>query len=363
MSERGRNIAVGLTVIVGLCMLGTMIVIFTGLPEMLRPHYKVHVRFDSTHDAKEGDPVRLAGMRIGSILDVDFTSGDPRQGVTFTLAIDRAVRVPGNVTAYIHSRGFVGSGWIELRPEGPARTDLETGEEVPFLPTDRIATVQGSALVPGGIIPDEAIDAIKEMQKGFKDLGILAANLNRLITPLVGPEPAATQTSPTTARTTAPTEGITPLLETIARFGRTLDDLHAVIGDEENQANLKLALARFSEAADQASETMTAMESFAEEARATVKQVSETTSSSGRNIERLTAKLMENAESVSRLTASLNRAVAKLESGDGSAGRLLNDSKLYNNLAEAADQMDKLLSEMRQLIRHWRSSGVKIRVK
>ena len=72
-------------------------------------------------------------------------------------------------------------------------------------------------------------------------------------------------------------------------------------------------------------------------------------------------KLIESADELSVLLATLNKAAAKIESGKGTAGKLLNDPKLYNTLLEVGDQMTRLLKEFRQLVEKWKTSGLGIR--
>jgi phospholipid/cholesterol/gamma-HCH transport system substrate-binding protein len=361
MSERRRDIAVGLTVLVALAMLAGMIVIFTGVPSVLQSGYVLKIRFPETHDAKSGDPVRLSGVRVGSITQVEFTDGDPRKGVTFTAVIHRDQRIPGNVAAYVHSRGFVGSAYIELRPDGPERTDPETGKPMAFLPTDRATHLQGTTDVQGGVVPQEVLDAVSEMQTGFREMGQLASNLNRF---LEGPEtPSGSQPATTSAPIAGQQGAAKMFLATVEKLGRSLDELHAVLGDKESQEHFKQALANLADASAKATEAMEEMRSFAEEARVAVRGAAETSTSARRGIEEVSERLIENAEQVSRLLASVNRTMTRIEAGDGTLGKLLQDAKLYSHLADAAEQLNRLMVELRQLARTWQNSGVGIQWK
>ena len=352
MNDRSRNVIVGLTVLTALCMLGGMIVLFAGVPEMLQRGYRIRILFDAAHDAKTGDPVKLAGLRGGSITDIDFTDGDPRRGVTFTVLIDHDVRVPANVIPRIQSQGFVGSGCINLvyRNDPMKDPDVQTG----FLPTDHIVTIRGDTSATGGIIPEEIISALGDMRRGFMQLGQLAENLNRFIAP-------APTSGPASAR--EPAASIGEVLRTIAKVGRTLDELNEIIGDKENQANLKASLQRFTQAGADASEAMASMKSFAEEARESLRQTTKSATDMGSSVESLTRRLIDNAEKVSALMATMNKTVTKVESGKGTVGRLMNDPRLYNDLTEAAQQLSKLVGEMRQLVKTWRSQGVGVKLK
>ena len=71
-------------------------------------------------------------------------------------------------------------------------------------------------------------------------------------------------------------------------------------------------------------------------------------------------KLIEDAEKLSELMASAHRTALKIEGGEGSAGMLVNDPRLYNNLMDAASQLEKLLGEFRELVEGWKAGGLQL---
>jgi len=344
MKESVRNIAVGVTCIVALALLGGMIVIFTGVPGALRWGYRVRVRFDATHDITEGDSVYLAGIRVGRVTDVGFTVPEnPAMGVTITANIDQAINIPSNAKAIVFTKGFVGKGYLSLIPEGPIQVDERTGRPIPFLPKDDSVVLVGEHR-GSGLLP-------KELDKAMTELAKLAANLNKLITP-----------APATAPGSGPS-GLGGLQETLAKLNRTLDAIHTVIGDPENRANISESMANIRRAADRAAEAMEALRDFADRARQAVENVSTSASSAAERVNRLAAKLMEDTDEISRLLVAIRQIVAKVDSQQGTAGRLLNDPELYENLTEATRQMGELMGEFRRLLEAWKETGVEIRLK
>ncbi|HOF17777.1 MAG TPA: hypothetical protein PK082_02615, partial [Phycisphaerae bacterium] len=233
------------------------------------------------------------------------------------------------------------------------------------IPTD------GSGMLPtvhigGGAVPQEVLDALRDLSQGFREIAKLAQNLNAMLAP---PEPAS---APATggAPGTEPAAQAAGLGGTLAKIDRTLDAIHAVLGDAENQANLKASLANLSKAAASAHEAMGALKTFADDARqvttraaSAADDISETALAARQRIDELAKKLIDNTEKISLLLTTFHQAAAKLESGDGSAGKLLNDPKLYNNLVEASQQMTGLMKDFRALVDEWKKSGVQIKVK
>jgi phospholipid/cholesterol/gamma-HCH transport system substrate-binding protein len=310
MKEQARNLAVGITVIVALCMLGGMILIFAGLPEILQRGYQINVHADATYDLHEGDAVHLAGMAVGRVTRIDFADPqDPARGILITLRINHGVHVPSNAKAMIYTKGFMGGAFLELKGEGPMMTDPATGKEIPFLPIEpapTIAAVQkGNELIP-------------------PELTKLAGTLGDVLAP--PPSTATPTTWPSTQ--TAATSGFYATME---RINRTLDATYMVLGDPANQANLKKSLANLSKLTD--------------------------------NANQLAQKLMDTSEKMSSLLTTLNNVARKLEAGEGTAGKFLNDPKLYNSLVNATSEVTALTVEMRVLVEDWKKSGVPIKLK
>jgi len=371
MKERARNVAVGLTVLVALAMFGGLVLLFTGLPELFQRGRVLRMNFPATADVHKADWVHLAGVRVGKITDIVFRDGDPRKGVQFIARMDDGVRIPANVRPQIYTRGFVGGAYVELVPSGMPRRDPRTGREMDFLPEDFDEALDGR-IKGTGLIPDEMLDAVRGLSK-------LAENLNELIAPA---EPASSPATGPAASAPAPTGG--GLRESLASMGRALNALEAVLGDAENQANIKQSMANLSLATAKAMDAMDELKSFAREASKTAVEARETVidarqtvagaseaigrfatfaKNADRRVQDLSAKLIDDAEKLSDVLAGIHRVVTKIESGKGSAGKLLNDPKLYQGLVEATRQLGELMKELRGLAEHWKKHGVGVKLK
>jgi phospholipid/cholesterol/gamma-HCH transport system substrate-binding protein len=213
------------------------------------------------------------------------------------------------------------------------------------------------------MIPKELRDGLstfaslgRDMKPAMESLRRLADSLNDLIAPPTAP---SQETRPST---TAP-GGPAGLRGTLAKIDRMLDGLNAFFGSQENQANLKKSLRELAKAAGSAREAMAAVKAFATAARKTVKDVSQVVDDSGRRLSDLTEKLIADAEKISDVMAGVSGLLAKIDSGSGTAGRLINDPKLYQNLFEATRQMVKLLEDFRLLLKAWNKGGVPIKLK
>ena len=366
MKDRTRNLCVGLTVLAGLVLLGTMILIFRELPGFMRVGYEVNVTFADTGGVTQGADVLLRGKRIGRVAEVAFTDGDPRKGVTVTLVIDRDVSVPGDVNFYIRG-GFLGGSAVVLESDGRApgaeRIDPRTGRPLEWLPKDHVLTLRG-AWKPGGGGGPIPQDLLADIRKSVASLTRLTETLNDFFSP---PPPAETQpagaaTAPGTP--TAPTESSPPNLRTtLARLDGALAAIQTVLGDKDNQRNLKAALAEFKNAAAATSEAMKQVRLAAAQAGQTLGEVSAATRSASGRFDRLMTRLIDDAERLGKALTCLDNVLARIDAGKGSAGKLLNDPTLYNNLVDVTAQLKVTVTGLRDLLDSWKEQGIKIQLK
>lgn len=358
MNERKRNIAVGLTVLVALCGLGFMIVLFGEVPAFLRSGYTVWVTFPHAGGIEQGADVRLNGVRIGTAARVELNE-DPAEGVLVECRINRDILIPGDVQAFASRSGLSGSGHVSLNAPTPKPGALEPKP----LPTDGSARLTGQ-IASRGLLGGDLDEKLEHIVEGFDSFRRLADNINML---LMGEAPS---TQPTTApgqvAATEPTGG---LGKTLDKLNDALDSFNALVGDDQARADLHASLANLREATEAGTQAMNELRDFAGRAASTLDTVDETASSvrdaadaTRDRMQELTGSLIEDAERLSELLATLNRAATKIEAGDGTAGRLINDPQLYENLLESAQQLSRTLTELRTTIRQWREEGVRMRI-
>ena len=107
---------------------------------------------------------------------------------------------------------------------------------------------------------------------------------------------------------------------------------------------------------------MDAMKEFADETRKSFVTAAGSANTVTKRVDQLALKLIEDAEKISTLLATINRIAIKLEKGEGTAGKLLSDPKLYNNLLKATDQTKIMLKEFSDLVKTWKESGIKVKM-
>jgi len=363
MKDKTRNLLVGLTVLVALGLLGGMILLFQELPTFLRVGYEVRVKFADTGGVDAGSDVVLRGKRIGRVARVDFTDNDPREGVTMVLIIERDRRIPGKANAYVHTGGFTGGAAVVFVSDGMAPGSKRQWD---WIPRTGDVVLQGLPTGGGGgLIPQDVLD---EVRAGMKSISRLADTLNAFLTPPEQvapsqPSPGPGQPPTTTRGSPAPSPKQPPnFFAMMARLDDALRAVSEVLGDKENQQNIRAALVNFKTAAAATAATMEQVKVTAQQAQESIRKIGETSELAGKRFDELTAKLIEDADRLGTALTRLDSSLAKIDSGDGTLGKLLNDPKLYNNLVDAAAEMKTALTRLQEALEAWKDRGIRLRL-
>jgi len=359
MKEGARNVLVGLTVLVALGLLGALVVFFAGTGPWETKGYDVELRFEATGNAQVGDPVHLRGMPVGTIRDIRFTEGDARQGVTLVARIEEDVTIPANVQAVILSKGITGAALIDLQPD-PTRPAAPG--EIAMLPKDNPPPIQG--VIRTGIqLPADmkaSLDDLKIALAAAKEGMSGIAKVTNSFNDLMGSKSSAIP---------EPGEPAT-LFTALQRVDRILAGIEQTFGKVQSEKSFDQILANLADASERSVTAIEALEAFAKEARTTAGQAgktfqaaTKTIEGAGKNVDRVTDQMVTSAQELSRLLATFNKVAMKIESGEGTAGKLLNDPKLYNNLLDSTRQMTLLLKDFRDLVEFWKKRGVGVKLK
>lgn len=88
---------------------------------------KVEAIFPNVGGIEVGTDVRLAGLKVGTVIDQKL---DPQTyQVRVTLALDPGVKVPVDSSAAVTSEGLLGGSYVALQPGGDS-TPLKEGDVI-----------------------------------------------------------------------------------------------------------------------------------------------------------------------------------------------------------------------------------------
>jgi len=318
--QKRRNIIVGIFVIVAFCALVWLISKFGDLPMTISKinSFDVRVQFPTAPGVQKDTPVRFCGFQIGRVTKVippevmkDLKTGQFYHQTRVVLTIDRKYSdIPAGVEAKLMTRGL-GSSYIELKlkhfdvnePTGPV---LAEG-----------SLLQGSTGMTSEFFPEES-------QKKLDDL--------------------------------------------ITGLNAFMSNANKILGDPNNKENLKEGLAHLSEASGHATQTLQDVNETMQKARVTMEKFGKladagtaTLKNADAQVEKLVTAMAGTSEDLSKVSSELRLILEKINSGQGSAGQLLNDGRFYENLLENTEQLQAILEELKSFVAETHKKGVKVK--
>jgi len=267
-----------------------------------RTYYAVYERVDGLTAAK---PVIVNGFKVGLVDDVYFhPDGSGRLIVEMKMTND--IAISENTIANIHSTDLLGDKSIQLvvgnSPE-PAESgdtlvsniELSLTEEV----NEQVAPLKSKAEKLFG-----SMDTVLTLVSGFlneQNQESFLQTFNSLQRSFQTLESTVTRVDNTVKYTQ---DDLVTTIENIARISSNL---------EENSENLTAILNNVNTISDSLSQV----------------------------------RFAETFKSLNRAMVSAESIMSKVDQGEGSLGKLVNDQELYNNLEDASEQLDLLLLDIK----------------
>ena len=112
MNHSRTDVVVGLFVLVGLTCLGYLAIRLGKLELFASQGYVVFADFASVAGLKLGDPVEIAGVRIGRVEGIGLADDKAR----LTLRLSDGTKLQEDVIASVRARGLIGDKFVLVSP-------------------------------------------------------------------------------------------------------------------------------------------------------------------------------------------------------------------------------------------------------
>ena len=287
--QRRRNLVVGGFVLLGLATFIWMLVKFGDLPLFasgLRS-FTILVKFPDAPGIQKDTPVLYCGYQVGRVMHIApptlYENGPDEPSyhyVGVSIAIDKIFNnIPDTININIVKRGL-GSSFIEMRvdPSRPVEGYLRDA-----------MSIDGSISTASEFFPPQVQEKLED------------------------------------------------LVDSIATLSK---NTNMIIGDADNQANIKKTLENVAAATAQATETLKSLEAFTE--------------LGAERLDSVTAGL-------DGAMTELHQLLAKINEGQGSAGKLINDGRLYENLLDSSKELEMALEQIKKWAADAREKGIRIK--
>jgi phospholipid/cholesterol/gamma-HCH transport system substrate-binding protein len=276
-------------VLVGLVV--TVAVVITVLGSLwlarggLSKGYPLYAKFPWGAGLKQGQPVWLVGVSVGYVDEVELH----QDGILVTtLRITKSYKVPVTSKAAVVPNGIFGDQAVALTPSRPDPRSFNPGDTVPIGPsTPGISELTSKA--------DSVMRSVNAVTTALEHEMVASG-------------------------------GIRDIRNTIAATNRMVNEFAAVASEQSRQLTA----------------TMTSLR------RATSAIDPVKVDSTIKNFRTASSNMAEMSAQLKETSGKLDAIMAKVDSGNGSAAKLLNDPGVYNDVRGLLQRMDSLLADIKK---------------
>lgn len=326
MDDRRIQFRVGVLVLSAIISTAILVVLFNGPVTLGLGTYTIYMSFQDAPGITADTPVRKSGILIGRVTDVHFTDDG---GVLVTAAIQEDIKLQTNERPRI-SNGLLGDGVLEFyRGPEPAQ--------------------EGKFVAPGATLIGDVVSY------PLKILGNIEGDLSRTIV-------SVSQTSDDIGRLAREITGL--LTNNEEQFARiivkaetTLDTLQSAVSSADNfisdpvmRDNLSRSLNEFPVVIEKFQTLMEGLDGTMQSANRNLNNLERFTQPLGDRGEHLVNSIDSTVANLDEMLSELGQFARALQNPDGSLGQFLNNPDLYQNLNQAAVDLDQVLRDARPVI-------------
>jgi len=285
-----REIKTGIIVLGGILLfiLGFSYLKSTPLFDNSKTFYAV---YHHVGGLQSGTQVTINGFSVGTVNDIRFNDASGNLLVTFT--VDNSFSFSKNSSAELYDTGIIGGKGIQIKPVFDGADMAKSGDTLPSSTRPGLTELVQQRLTPLQMKVEGAVTNADSLLMNFNDI--------------LDPK------TKTDLR-----ESIAGLNLLVKSFQGSANSLNQILS--ENKDDLDKSITNLGTITDNFS------------------KLSDTLANAG---------LGQTIKGLESTMGKINAMMEKIEGGEGSLGKLVNDKALYNNLADASRELDLLLQDFR----------------
>lgn len=286
MTPRSLEIRVGITVVVASVILIIGVMWFQKF-KLVEKLYPIYVKFPEVGGLKKDDPVDVNGVEGGRVESIDLQ----REHVIVEMGIRRGLVLPGDSRVFLKSIGIMGERYVTIRA-GESDRNVQPGDTLTGIFAAGMSEVLGEA---GGVL--------NELTQATHELRSILENVQ-------GGDKLKTS------------------MDNLQEFSENLR-----VFTTENQPRLATAIRDFERVASSLdsliSRRYTALDSSLE------------------SMSRAGVQFQSTVENLSETSAALKEIAERLQSGEGTLGKLLTDDELLIKVDKTVTSLDELITDIK----------------
>lgn len=292
-----KNVLIGLTVVVSICILYWGIEYLKGI-NLLKPANFYYAKFEKVNGLTVASPVTLNGFKVGQVREITYDY-DTNQ-ISVELSFEKGLKIPDGSTITF-SNELLGAAALQLNL-GASKTYMEVGSVIP-------------TQMQGGLMDKVGNDMMPALVSILPKVDSIVGSVNQILA------------NPAIAASVTRCDAITrELAASSAQLTELMASLNKAIPGMVHNANGVLANANV----------------LTGDLRTTTGNLNTITG----NLKELPLDTTLNR--INATLANVQRLTAKLNNENSSLGMLLNDKKLYQNATSTVASLDSLLQDVKK---------------
>lgn len=292
-----KNVLIGLTVVVSICILYWGIEYLKGI-NLLKPANFYYAKFEKVNGLTVASPVTVNGFKVGQVREITYDY-DTNQ-ISVELSFEKGLKIPDGSTITF-SNELLGAAALQLNL-GASKTYMEVGSVIP-------------TQMQGGLMDKVGNDMMPALVSILPKVDSIVGSVNQILA------------NPAIAASVTRCDAITrELAASSAQLTELMASLNKAVPGMVHNANGALANAN----------------ALTGDLRTTTGNLNTITS----NLKELPLDTTLNR--INATLANVQRLTAKLNNENSSLGMLLNDKKLYQNATSTVASLDSLLQDVKK---------------
>jgi phospholipid/cholesterol/gamma-HCH transport system substrate-binding protein len=271
---------------------------------LLKTGNYIYAKYTDTKGIKISNPVYVKGFQVGAVADVE--NADPNlESIIVSIKLTDSYNIPANSVAVINEN-----------PLGTPSIEIKLGDNKAFLQQgDTLLTAESKGILSG--VMDKLGPVTKQLEKTISTLDTVLRNLNTVFDP---------QTK-------------NNLQSVIANVNKTTESL--VVSSASLQQMLNQQTGSIAQSMNNVNKFTKNLSENNDRINQSINNVTKATENFSK------ADLVGSVDQLKTAIGNLNALVAKINSDEGSLGKLINDKALYNNLNNTIRSANILVDDLR----------------
>lgn len=275
--------------------------------DLLGSNNVFYAKYNNIDGINNSNPVLYYGVQVGKVDNIALEYNNEKLEITLSISVSPEVKIPKGSIARIISSDIMGSKAVQIIPNMENKDGFAQSGDYLIGETELSLTAEVGKIV--GPLKANA-------EKLLADLANVIEKVNHMLDE----------------------ESQNDIKQSLANFRATSDEINKIMAS--SSGDIKSAIKDFKE-------TSSKINGSTDDLTHTISNLSELSDSLSQ------APIKATVEKVVKTVDDLNKILGKINDGEGTISKLINDPKLYNDFSKAANSLDSLLDDFQKHPKHY----------